>query len=81
MLNHLTLNISNKEVAKNFQNHQAQQLDRLLYGGILSSGVYLISTIVNAKTNNSGPWIAVVNNAIIFSLMVLFRLFRFYFKE
>ena len=41
----------------------------------------MISTIINAKSNKSGPWVAVVNNAIIFSLMLAYRVFRFYYKH
>ena len=80
MLNHLTLQIRNKEVARNFEVHQAQKIDRLLYGGILGAGVYLVSSIINAQINKSGPWVAVLNNAFIFPLMVTFRFFRFCFK-
>ena len=41
----------------------------------------MISSIIAAKINNSGPWVAVVHNAIILSLMVSYTLFRFCYKN
>ena len=80
MLNHITLSISNLEVAKKFENHQALQSDRLLKPGVLITGIYLIFSIVHANTD-SGPWIAVVNNACMFGLLMLFQIFRIYNKD
>ena len=80
MLNHLTLHISNEEVAKNFQIHRATQLDRLILGGILTTISYLIYTIVAAKVNKNGAWIEVLNEAIVFCILVSYRLFRIFFK-
>lgn len=59
MLNYLTLKISNKEVALNFQIHKAQQVRRVLYAWIaISSPLRLLTGILSAK-NNEGPWIDV----------------------
>lgn len=48
MLNHLTLTIYNKEVARNLVLHQAQKIDQLLLGAVIGGSLYLISSIVNA---------------------------------
>ena len=80
MLNHLTLHISNEEVAKNVQIHRAMQLDRLILGGILTTTSYLINSIVAAKINKNGSWIEVLNEVIVLLTLVSYRLFRIFFK-
>ena len=81
MLNHLTLQIYNKEVARNFENHQAQKCDRLLIWGIGGGFAYVVISVVDAWRTRSGPWIAAVNIGCIFLLMVGFRIFRHYFRD
>ena len=76
LINYFTLQISNKEIARRFQTHQARKIDRLLYGAVLCQGVFLVLRIVNEAIVNTGLWVAVLHDATIFSLLVAFCVFR-----
>ena len=76
MLNLLTLKIDNAEIAQNFQKHQANKLDRLLWGGIAASIAFVVSTSLNAFAYKKGPRVLVLCNALLMVLVVAFKAFR-----
>jgi hypothetical protein len=81
MLDLLTLRITNVEVSKNFENHQAKKLDRLLWGGIVANAVYLLNACLNAFAFKNGPLITVLCDALMFILVVSFKVFRSRFRR
>lgn len=81
MLNYLTLKISNKEVARNLDLHQAQKIDRLLSASIIGGSIYMISSIIDAWLFKSGPWVGALNILCFLPFVTSFRIFRIYRKE
>ena len=47
ILNHLTLRISNDEVLQNYNHHQAQKFDRILWFAIPGTFAFFISDLLN----------------------------------
>jgi len=76
MLNLFTLRIKNKQVALSFEKHQAQKLDRLLWGGVITASSYLVWSCLSAFSYNTGPGVSVACNAIMLSLVFAFKIFR-----
>ena len=76
MLTMFTLRIKNKQVAHNFEKHQAQKVDRILWGGILASAGNLVWSCLSFFVYNSGPGVAVICNALLLLLAFAFKIFR-----
>jgi hypothetical protein len=53
----------------------------LIFGGIIGSATYLVSSIINAHVTKTGPWVSVLNESLGLILMVSFRVFRYKFKD
>ena len=77
MLNSLTLQINNVEVAQNCGQHQARKFDTFLTACAVIGTPVLINSSITAFVTKNGHSVAVLNNALCLLFVLVFKVFRY----
>ena len=77
MLNLLTLHIQNKKVSQNYAQHQANTVDRLLWGGIAAVVLYMLNCLLISIVSKKHPQpVVIIINSLLLIIVVVCKLFK-----